>query len=70
MISPHYYLYHEAVAVAQQATADIIRSMHRDASNDRLSGSYLGVFQNQASVMGCGNHIYTSPGSWNRNAML
>ena len=39
MISTHYYLYPEAVAVAQQATTDILRSMRRDVSNDQLFGT-------------------------------
>jgi hypothetical protein len=65
VISPHFYLHSEAVAVAQQATTDMLRNMRRDMNNDQLFGTYLGVFQNRAS-----SRVYTSRGSWNRNAML
>ena len=70
VISPHYYLHSEAVAVAQQATTDMFRNMRRDVNNDQLFGTYLGVFQNQASVKKPGSRVYSSRGSWNRNAML
>ena len=73
VISPHYYLHSEAVAVAQQATIDMLRNIRRDVNNDQLFGTYLGVFQNGARASDRrrdGGRVYTSRGSWNRNAML
>ena len=48
--SPHHYLHDEAIAVAQQATIDMLRDLRRDMNNDRLFGEYLGVFQSQATI--------------------
>ena len=64
--SPHYHLYHEATALAIQATANMLRDMCRDVNNDQLFGEYLGVFENQASAERSGSQVY----SCNRNAML
>ena len=46
--SPHYYLYAEALAVAQQATTDMFRDIRTAVNNDQLFGAYLGIFSNQA----------------------
>ena len=64
--SPHHYLHNEAAAVAQQATADVLRDMRHDVNNDQLFGEYLGVFESQASAERSGNKVY----SRNRNAIL
>ena len=53
--SPHHYLYAEAVAVAQQATADMFRDIRRVVNNDQLFGAYLGVFLSQADIERMGN---------------
>ena len=53
--SPHHYLYAEAVAVAQQATADMFRDVRRVVNNDQLFGAYLGVFLSQADIESMGN---------------
>ena len=56
-ISPHHYLHYEAAAVAQQATADMLRDVRRTINNDQLFGTYLGVFLSQAAMesMALGN---------------
>ena len=69
-ISPHYYLHYEAAAVAQQATADLLRNLRREVNNDQLFGEYLGVFESQASAERGGSWTYPSLEDWNRNAML
>ena len=48
--SPHYYLHDEAIAVAQQATIDMLSNLRRDVNNDQRFGEYLGVFQSQATI--------------------
>jgi hypothetical protein len=50
LISPHHYLHDEAIAVAKQATIDMLRNLRRDVNNDQQFGEYLGVFQSQAAV--------------------
>ena len=69
-VSPHYYLYSEAAAVAQQATIDMLRDMRRDVNDDLLFGTYLGVFENQATAETSCSQAYSSRGNRNRNAML
>ena len=55
--SPHHYLYDEAVAVAQQATIDMLRDIRREVNNDQLFGVYLGVFLSQAAMEGMAMRI-------------
>ena len=61
--SPHYYLYYEAVAVAQQATIDMFRDVRGEVNNDQLFGTYLGVFLSRAAMesMALGNGVDTIP---------
>ena len=41
--SPHYYLYEEALNVAQQATTDLLNEIRGDVDNDQLFISYMGL---------------------------
>ena len=60
--SPHHYLYDEAVAVAQQATVDMLRDVRSAVKNDQLFGAYLGVLLGQAAMESMKNgHINPLP---------
>ena len=69
MLSPHYYLHYKAVALALQATIDMLRDLRRDVNNDQLFGEYLGVFESQAFAANSGI-CQVSCRKKNRNAML
>ena len=47
--SPHHYLFDEAMAVAQQATIDILQAMREDVNDDQKFGEYLGITVNQVT---------------------
>jgi hypothetical protein len=48
--SPHHYLHDEAIAVAQQATTDMLRDLRNNVGDDQQFGEYLGIFQSQAII--------------------
>ena len=50
--SSHWYLYYEAVAVAQQATIDMFHDVRMAVNNDQLFGAYLGIFPSEVAMEG------------------
>lgn len=41
--SPHYYLYDEAVMLAQQATFDMLQELRREVNDDEMFAAFLGL---------------------------
>ena len=69
--SPHYYLHAEAAAVAQQATADMLRDIRKAVNDDQSFGAYLGIRVNPVTVgssTSTGNRAYLRERI--RNALL
>ena len=50
ILSPHYFLYEQAVSMAERASVDILQSIRSEVNDDSKFGPFLGLSTNQDSA--------------------